>query len=349
MDSTLKAQFALLQRIVSALSHSSIRIARFGGQEDDRAQMTHVHAGHGHSHGHGRVHAPSTFGRAFAIGIVLNSAYVVSEAAFGVWANSLALISDAGHNLGDVLALALAWGATRMARRPPGGRFTYGLSGATILAALANAVLLLVVTGAIAWAAILRLGHPEPAAGVTVMVVAAAGVVINGVTAWMFAAGRKGDVNIRAAYLHMAADAVVAIGVVVTGVMIALTGWMWLDPVASLVIGVVIVGGAWSLMRESLDLALDAVPADVDKLAVRDYLANLPGVTEVHDLHIWGMSTTGTALTAHLVRPGAELDDALLHQACHELEERFRVHHATLQIEHGDGGHPCHLADEAVI
>lgn len=313
--------------------------------------MTNDRTGHGHAHAHahGPVHPASAFGRAFAVGIALNGAYVVSEAAFGVWANSLALISDAGHNLGDVLALALAWGATRMARRPPGGRYTYGWSGASILAALANAVLLLVVTGAIAWAAILRLGNPEPAAGATVMAVALAGVAINGVTAWMFAAGRKGDVNIRAAYLHMAADALVALGVVATGLLITLTGWMWLDPVASLVIGVVIVAGAWSLMRESLDLALDAVPAGVDKLAVREYLANLPGVTEVHDLHIWGMSTTGTALTVHLVRPDAELDDALLHQVCHELEERFSVHHATLQVERGDGGHPCHLADEAVI
>ncbi len=313
--------------------------------------MSHAHADHGHHHTHGggHVHAPATFGRAFAIGVALNGAYVVAEAAFGVWANSLALISDAGHNLGDVLALAVAWGAMRMARRPPGGRYTYGLSGASILAALANAVMLLVVTGGIAWAAILRLGHPEPAAGATVMIVAAVGVVINGVTAWMFARGRKGDVNIRAAFQHMAADALVAAGVVATGGLIALTGWMWLDPAASLAIGVVIVAGAWGLMRESLDLALDAVPAGVDKGAVRDYLAGLPGVTDVHDLHIWGMSTTGTALTAHLVRPGAELDDGLLHEACHALETRFKVHHATLQIERGDGGEPCHLADEAVV
>lgn len=311
--------------------------------------MSHAHADHGHHHGAGHVHAPATFGRAFAIGVALNGAYVVAEAAFGVMANSLALISDAGHNLGDVLALAVAWGAMRMARRPPGGRYTYGLSGASILAALANAVMLLVVTGGIAWAAILRLGHPEPAAGATVMIVAAVGVVINGVTAWMFARGRKGDVNIRAAFQHMAADALVAAGVVATGGLIALTGWMWLDPAASLAIGVVIVAGAWGLMRESLDLALDAVPAGVDKSAVRDYLAGLPGVTDVHDLHIWGMSTTGTALTAHLVRPGAELDDGLLHEACHALETRFKVHHATLQIERGDGGEPCHLADETVV
>jgi cobalt-zinc-cadmium efflux system protein len=308
--------------------------------------MAHAHH---HGHDHGRSHAPVDFGRAFAIGIALNGAYVVAEAVFGVLANSLALISDAGHNLGDVLALALSWGATRIARRPPGGRYTYGLSGASILAALTNAVVLLVVTGAIAWAAILRLVHPQLAAGVTVMFVAGVGVAINAATAAMFAAGRKGDVNIRAAYLHLAADALVAAGVVATGALTVVTGWLWLDPAASLVIGVVIVAGAWSLLRESLDLALDAVPAGVDKAAVRSYLAALPGVTDVHDLHIWGMSTTGTALTAHLVRPGAGLDDGLLHEACHELEARFRIHHATLQIEGGDGGEPCHLADEAVV
>jgi cobalt-zinc-cadmium efflux system protein len=305
---------------------------------------------HGHDHGHSgghHHHAPDSFGWAFAIGIGLNAAYVIGEAGFGVFANSLALISDAGHNLGDVLALGLAWMASRMARRAPSARYTYGLRRTSILAALANAVLLLVATGAIAWAAVLRLMHPEPSAGTTVMAVAAVGVAINGLTAWMFASGRKGDVNLRAAFTHMAADALVAAGVVAAGAAIWLTGWTWLDPLVSLVIGAVIVWGTWSLLRESLDLALDAVPAGVDRAAVKAYLASLPGVSEVHDLHIWGMSTTETALTAHLVRPGAPLDDHLLHEACHELEARFRVHHATLQIEHGE--HPCHLADEAVV
>ena len=314
---------------------------------------TAVHAhehGHHHGHGHhGHSHAPASFGRAFAIGIALNIAYVIGEASWGVMANSLALISDAGHNLGDVLALALAWMAARMSKRAPSARYTYGLRGSSILAALSNGVLLLVVTGGIAWAAILRLLHPEPSAGVTVMVVAALGVVVNGFTAWMFASGRKGDVNVRAAFTHMAGDALVAAGVVIAGAVIYFTGWMWLDPAVSLVIGAVIVVGTWSLLRESLDLALDAVPAGVDRAAVQAYLAALPGVSEVHDLHIWGMSTTETALTAHLVRPGADLDDALIHQACHELEARFSVHHATLQIEHGASDHPCHLADEAVV
>jgi cobalt-zinc-cadmium efflux system protein len=303
----------------------------------------HAHGG-GHHHHH---HAPASFGLAFAIGIGLNTAYVICEAAFGVAANSLALISDAGHNLGDVLALGLAWMASRMARRAPSAQYTYGWRGASILAALANAMLLLIATGAIAWAAVLRLMHPEPSAGVTVMVVAAVGVVINALTAWMFASGRKDDVNLRAAFTHMAADALVAAGVVAAGAAIWFTNWTWLDPVVSLIIGGVIVWGTWSLLRESLDLALDAVPAGVDRAAVKAYLASLPGVSDVHDLHIWGMSKTDTALTAHLVRPGASLDDGLLHEVCHQLETRFKVHHATLQIE--QGGHPCHLADEAVV
>jgi cobalt-zinc-cadmium efflux system protein len=298
---------------------------------------------------HHHNHAPTGHGTAFAVGVVFNLAYVVFEATAGVMANSLALLSDAGHNLGDVLALALAWGASRMARRAPSHRYTYGLGGASILAALANAVLLLLITGGIAWAAILRLERPEPAAGATVMAVAAAGVVVNGFTAWMFAAGRRSDINIRAAFLHMAADAVVAGGVVVAGGAILLTGWRWLDPAASLVICVVIVAGAWSLMRESLDLAMQAVPAGVDRAAVQAYLAGLPGVAEVHDLHIWGMSTTETALTAHLVRPDGKVDDAMLHEVCQELKARFLIHHATLQTETGAQDHPCHLADEAVV
>ncbi|HEY2483067.1 MAG TPA: cation diffusion facilitator family transporter [Caulobacteraceae bacterium] len=294
-------------------------------------------------------HAPATFGRAFAIGVALNGAYVIAEAVMGVRANSLALLSDAGHNLGDVLALALAWMASLMGRRAPSARYTYGLRGSSILAALTNAVVLLVVTGGIAWAAILRLAHPETSAGAVVMAVAAAGVAVNGVTAWMFAAGRRGDVNVRAAFTHMASDALVAAGVVVAGAAIVVTHWQWLDPAVSLIIGAIIVAGTWSLLRESLDLALQAVPSGVDRAAVHDYLAELPGVAEVHDLHIWGMSTTETALTAHLVRPGAPIDDAMIHGVCVELKTRFRIDHATLQIEEGALDHPCHLADAAVV
>jgi cobalt-zinc-cadmium efflux system protein len=315
-----------------------------GGHDHDH-DHDHDHHGHGHSHSH----APSSFGPAFAIGIALNAAYVAAEAVWGVMANSLSLLADAGHNLGDVLSLALAWLATFLVRRAPSARYTYGLRSSSILAALSNAAVLLLVTGAIAWAAILRLMHPAPATGVTMMAVAAGGVAVNAVTAWMFASGGKGDVNVRAAFLHMASDALVALGVVVAGAAVLVTGWLWLDPAVSLVIGVVIVAGSWSLMRESLDLALHAVPPGIDRAAVLAYLEGLPGVSEVHDLHIWGMSTTETALTAHLVRPSDSLDDSLLHRACAELKSRFKVHHSTLQVESGEGAHPCALAAHDVV
>jgi len=317
--------------------------------------MPHDHHDH-HDHdgdrgqGHGRhQHAPASFGAAFAIGIALNTAYVAAEAVWGVLAHSLSLLSDAGHNFGDVLSLGVAWFAGWLGRRAPSGRYTYGLRGSSILAALSNAVILLVVTGGIAWAAILRLMHPEPSGGMTIMAVAAGGIVVNAVTAWMFVSGAKDDVNIRAAFAHMASDALVALGVVVTGGLIMLTHLTWLDPAVSLAIGGVIVWGTWSLMRESLDLALHAVPNGVDRDEVRNYLAALPGVAEVHDLHIWGMSTTETALTAHLVRPDHDADDQFLHDACDQLGRRFRVHHSTLQVERGAPGRLCALAPEDVV
>ena len=303
---------------------------------------------HGH-HGHGHGHAPASFGQAFAIGVGLNTAYVIVEATFGVLSNSLALVADAGHNFGDVLSLGLAWLAAWLARRAPSDRYTYGLRGSSILAALSNAIVLLVVTGGIAWAAIQRLVHPQPAGGMMIIAVAASGVVINGGTALLFASGRKGDLNVRAAFAHMASDAVVSVGVVVSGGLILLTGWAWLDPAVSLIIGALIIIGTWSLMRESLDLALHAVPTSVDQAQVLDYLQRLPGVSDVHDLHIWGMSTTETALTAHLVRPVGALDDELLHQACGELRRRFAIHHATLQVESGHGATPCALAPKGVV
>jgi cobalt-zinc-cadmium efflux system protein len=309
--------------------------------------MSHHHHDHHHGHAHGHSQAPPDFGQAFAVGIALNAAYVVGEAVYGVLANSLALLADAGHNAGDVLSLAMAWVAAVLSRRAPSVRFTYGLASSSILAALANAVLLALVTGAIAWEAILRLAHPQPTAGGAIMAVAAVGIFINGATALMFASGRKRDLNVRSAFQHLAADALVALGVVATGDLILLTHWLWLDPAVSLVISAVIVFGTWSLLREALGLALAGVPAGVDRRGVLDYLGGLPGVTEVHDLHIWGMSTTETALTAHLVRPGAELDDALLVEACTELRARFRIHHATLQIEGGSAEHPCELAAHA--
>jgi cobalt-zinc-cadmium efflux system protein len=303
------------------------------------------HHGHHHHH-HGHAHAPADFGRAFAIGIALNGAYVIGEAVYGVLANSLALLADAGHNAGDVVSLALAWLAAWLSKRAPSARYTYGLRSSSILAALTNAIILALVTGAIAWEALLRLANPEPTAGATIMAVAAVGIAVNGVTALMFMSGRKRDLNVRSAFQHMASDALVALGVVATGGLILATHQLWLDPAISLVISAVIVFGAWSILRESLALALAGVPEGVDRGGVSRYLAGLPGVTEVHDLHIWGMSTTETALTAHLVRPGAAVDDALLAQACGELRTRFGIHHATLQVEAGN--HPCELADHAV-
>jgi cobalt-zinc-cadmium efflux system protein len=305
------------------------------------AERGHAH-GHHHHHHH---HAPADFGRAFAIGIALNGAFVIGETAYGFYANSLALLADAGHNAGDVVSLALAWLAATLSRRAPSMRFTYGLASSSILAALANAVLLALITGAIAWEAVLRLMQPQPTAGGLMMAVAGVGILVNGATALMFAAGRKSDLNVRGAFLHMASDALVALGVVATGAIILVTGWHWLDPAVSLVIGAVIIWGTWSLLREALQLALAGVPAGVDRTGVARYLADLPGVTEVHDLHIWGMSTTETALTAHLVRPGAALDDALLTEVCAELKRRFSIQHATLQIE--GGSTPCELADHA--
>lgn len=309
----------------------------------------HDHAGHHHHHGlGGHSHAPADFGRAFAIGFALNIAYVAGEAIYGVLAHSLALLADAGHNLGDALGLIAAWLAAALGRRRPSARFTYGLRRSSVLAALANATLLLVVTGAIAWEAVLRLVHPAPAAGWTIVVVAAIGIAVNGGTALLFASGRHGDLNVRGAFAHMLADALVAAGVVVAGIVIALTGWVWVDPVVSLVVSALIVAGTWSLLRESLGLAMDGVPRGIDTVEVQAALAALPGVDTVHDLHIWAMSTTEHALTAHLVRPGAGLDDAWLVSACTMLRTRFGIGHSTLQVEAGSAVHRCELIDSHV-
>ncbi|HUI99091.1 MAG TPA: cation diffusion facilitator family transporter, partial [Usitatibacter sp.] len=260
------------------------------------ATRDHDHdQGHGHAHRHGRHHRPIDASRAFAIGVALNLGFVIAEVAFGIWADSLALLADAGHNFGDVLGLAFAWGAAALATRRPSSRFTYGLRGSTILAALANAMLLLLATGGIAWEAILRLQAPTPVSSATVISVATAGVAVNLGTALLFLRGRRGDLNVRTAFLHMAADALVSVGVIVAGVAMLYTGWLWLDPVASLAVALVILVGTWQLLRESVQLALQAVPAGVDAEAVRRHLCALPGVAQVHDLHIWGMSTTETA------------------------------------------------------
>lgn len=306
----------------------------------------HAHA-HGHSHGSGHVHAPASFGRAFAIGITLNVGIVVLQGVFGWLSNSVALIADAGHNLSDVLGLVVAWVATLLARRPPNSRYTYGLGSSSILAALFNGVFLLVAIGALSWEAIRRLAHPEPVAEVTVMVVAAIGMVLNGFTAWLFAGGGR-DVNIRGAYLHMLADAAVSAGVVAAGFAILMTGWAWLDPLVSLAINAVIVYGTWGLLRDSAALSLDAVPDGIDPVKVRDRLLAAPGVTRLHDLHIWPISTTETALTAHLVMPGGHPDDAFLMGTAEALKRDFAIGHVTLQVETGETT-VCALEPDTVV
>ena len=304
--------------------------------------------GHTHVHGHGHAHAPTSFGRAFAIGVVLNAAFIAIEAIYGVIAHSLSLLADAGHNLSDVLGLIVAWVAATLARKPPSGRFTYGLGGSTILAALFNAILLMVAVGAIAWEAIGRFSRPEPVAGATVMTVAGIGILVNGVTAWLFAAGRKDDINIRGAFVHMAADAAVSLAVVLAGLVITLTGWLWLDPATSLLVAIAIVAGTWGLLRDSVAMSVAAAPAHVDVAEVQSYLESLSGVATVHDLHVWPMSTTETALTAHLVRPGGHPGDVVLAETARELKRRFRIGHCTLQIEL-DSSHPCALEPDHVV
>jgi cobalt-zinc-cadmium efflux system protein len=305
---------------------------------------------HGHAHGHAHHHhRPEAYDRVFALAIALNLAFVGVEGAAGFVANSLALVADAGHNLGDVLGLALAWGAAALARRRPTLRRTYGFGRSSVLAALVNAMILLIAVGAIGMEAVTRLARPAPVEGDMMIWVAAAGVLLNGTTAMLFMAGRKHDLNLRGAFLHMAADAGVSLGVVVAGLLIGVTGWLWLDPATSLLIVAVIAVGTWGLFRDSLDLALDAVPDAIDREAVESWLRALPGVCEVHDLHIWAISTTETALTAHLVRPGAPADDAFLARVSTDLKARFAIGHATLQIEIGDAEHPCHLAPADVV
>ena len=295
----------------------------------------------------GHSHAPASFGTAFAVGITLNLGFVILEAAYGIFAHSLALIADAGHNLGDVLSLLLAWGASYLARTAPTERRTYGLRSSSILAALFNAIFLLITVGAIAWEAVRRFGDPTTVEARTVIWIAMIGIVINTATALMFMSGRKRDLNIRAAFLHMMADAAVSLGVVIAGFVILATGLAWIDPVISLVIAAVITWSTWGLLRDSVNLALQAVPQGIEIAEVRRYLASLPHVTEVHDLHVWPMSTTETALTAHLVRDVADCDCALLDQAARDLHRKFEIQHATLQFETVD--HHCHLAaDEKV-
>lgn len=330
-----------MPRTPRPLSHDH---SHAGGHDHDRA-----HASHGHHHGGGgHTHAPKSFGSAFAVGVALNTGFVVVEAIYGVLAHSMALIADAGHNLSDVLGLLVAWGAAVLVKRPPKGKFTYGLGGTSILAALFNAVFLLIAIGAIALESVQRIFHPSPVAGTTVMIVAGIGIVINAVTAWMFASGRKGDLNIRGAYLHMAADALVSAGVVVAGFLILMTGWLWLDPFTSLALVVVIALGTWGLLRDSVRLSLQAAPAATDLAEVEAFLRARPGVADIHDLHVWPLSTTETALTAHLLMPGGHPGDAVVAQMAADLHAAFGIGHATLQVE-TDPSVPCVLEPAHVV
>ena len=313
--------------------------------------MTHDHE-HEHDHAHGpdqhaaghRHHTdPNDHSKAFMIAIMLNSVFVVTEFTYGFIANSTALMADAGHNLSDVLGLLLAWGAALLARKAPSGRYTYGLRSSSILAALANSAFLLVACGGIAWEAIQRFSGPPVVDGLTVTLVAAVGIVVNGLSAWLFVSGSKGDLNVRAAFFHMAGDAAISLGVVAAGITMMFTGWYWLDPVLSVVIVAVIVAGTRGLLRESVQLALSAVPKHIDVAAVADYLQRRPGVSGIHDLHIWGMSTTESALTVHLVMPQGHPGDDFMDDIAGTLKSRFAIAHSTVQIEMGTTEHACAL------
>jgi len=334
------------------MEHQGDRTRRDHDHTHDQRDHDHAaHQAHEHSHDHGHAagdaHGMPIEGVNLRMGIAvaLNLVFVVIEGGFGFLSNSVALIADAGHNLSDVLGLVCAWGALLLGRRPPGAKFTYGLGRSSVLAALVNAVLLLLACGAIAWEAASRLGAPPPVAGRTVMAVAGIGIVLNGISAWMLHAGSHGDLNRRSAYIHMLSDAAISAGVVLSGLVIVFTGWSLLDPIVSLVIVAVILVSTWRLLRDSLTLTLDGVPAGVNSSAVMSYLADQRGVTDVHDLHIWALSTTSVALTAHLVVPDRGAEDALLISLTPDLKRRFRIQHATLQIERDRCEHGCE--DEA--
>ena len=313
---------------------------RAGHDRDGDRDRDHGHP-HGGAHAHGSGIATEGINGRMAIAVALNLVFVVIEAGFGFVSNSVALIADAGHNLSDVLGLVSAWTAMYLGRRPPGARFTYGLGRSSVLAALANAVLLLLACGAIAWEAVGRLASPPAVVAGTVMGVAASGIVINGLSAWLLHAGSHGDLNRRSAFIHMLGDAAVSVGVLLSGTLIMFTGWSRIDPIVSLLVVVAILVSTWGLLRDSLHLSLDGVPASVNSSAVMSYLADQRGVTDVHDLHIWALSTTTVALTAHLVVPDRGAEEALLDSITPDLKRRFHIHHATLQIERGRCEHGC--------
>lgn len=313
----------------------------------------HVHShrgGHEHGHAHGHAHGSDPSGRAFVVGMALNSSFVLVELVAGIIGSSVALVADAAHNFSDVLGLALAWGAARLAKRPPSARRTYGLRRSTILASLVNGVLLLVGVGGVSWEAIGRLREPGAAPqGITMIVVAAVGVAVNGGSALLFMRGQKKDANIRGAFLHLLADAAVSVGVVVAGIVVWLTAWRWVDPIVSLVVSGVILVGTYALLRDALNLALDAVPSEIDPEEVRQYLAGLPDVRAVHDLHIWALSTTETALTGHLVIDARVCEPGFLRTIGRALEDKFGIHHATIQMEPPDAPEDCAQAPDHVL
>ena len=292
---------------------------------------------------HDHSHAVANYNRAFAIGIALNVVFVLIEAGYGLAAHSLALIADAGHNLSDVVSLLLAWGASVLAGKTSTEKRTYGFRKVTIMASLTGAVLLLVALGGITWEAVTRFMQPHPVAGAVIVVVAAIGVVINTATALLFFSGQKHDLNIRSAFLHMAADAGVSLGVVLAGVIIMLKGWLWVDPVISLVVVAIILAGTWSLLRDSINLAIDAVPQGIDMVAIRDYLTGLENVSQIHDLHVWALSTTEIALTVHLVVTDDWQGNALLYRVQRHLHDHFAIEHSTIQVETGDDEYSCML------
>ena len=325
-----------------AMAHSHDHHDHHGHDHD------HSHGGHSHGHG-GHVHAPASFGRAFAVGITLNTAFVLIEALYGVLAGSMALVADAGHNLSDVLGLGIAWSATVLSARPPSSRFTYGLKASSILAALGNASILLVALGAITLETVQRLFHPQPIVTGPVMVVAAIGIVINTATAISFMGGRHHDINLRGAFLHMAGDAAVSAGVVLAALVISFTHAYWIDPVVSLAIVALIGWSTWGLARDALQMGLLGVPPGISEQNVRAWLGEQAGVTAVHDLHIWPMSTTETALTAHLVMPAGHPGDAFLHTLADDLDHKFGICHATVQVETEAHAHDCALVSESVV
>jgi cobalt-zinc-cadmium efflux system protein len=314
--------------------------------EHELEHVGHEH-NHGHDHGLGHSHIPKDFNTAFAAGVLLNIALVLAQIVAGFFSHSLALVADAGHNFADVLGLLLAWWATRLSKSAPSKRRTYGLGSASILAALANALLLLVSMGAVAWEAILRIGKPTAVHGEVVIWVAVLGILVNGVSAGLFYSGRKGDLNVRGAFLHLAADAAISLGVVVAGIGIVITHNLWIDPAASLIITAIVIYSTWGLFRDAITLALQAVPPGIDVNEVIEWLEKRPGVAAVHDVHVWAMSTTRTALTAHLIKPDGKLDDDLLCAISTELEHRFHIQHVTVQWEqkHKNGDCGCNQAN----